>query len=72
MKGFTLIELVIVWAMAGVLTAVALPYWRGHLIDVQQAKIAAASTYHKTASCLWYDDQAGIRHFLCKGANHGR
>jgi prepilin-type N-terminal cleavage/methylation domain-containing protein len=70
-RGFTLIELALVWAMAAVLTTVALPYWKAHLADVREAKELAASTYHKTPLCLWYDDMAGTRHFTCRKVTHG-
>jgi Tfp pilus assembly protein FimT len=72
LRGFTMIEMVIVWGMAMVLTAVALPYWKNYLADVAAAKDREASTYHKTTSCLWYSDMAGVVHYVCKGVKNGQ
>jgi type IV pilus assembly protein PilA len=42
-KGFTLIELMIVVAIIGVLSAVALPAYQGHMAKAQAARVMAES-----------------------------
>jgi Tfp pilus assembly protein PilE len=71
-KGFTLIELVIVIAVVMCFTSILLPHWKT-LLDTKAAEQRARTdTYHATAHCLWWEDKDGTHHAKCKqGENHG-
>lgn len=57
--GFTLIEVVVVLAVAGILTTVAWPSWQGHLQRARRADALAALTRLQTAQESYRNQHGG-------------
>jgi prepilin-type N-terminal cleavage/methylation domain-containing protein len=56
-SGFTLIELLMTIAIVGILTAVALPFYRGHTIMARLVEVENAMSTVASGSVAYYFDQ---------------
>ena len=65
MKGFTLIELMIVVAIIGILASVALPAYNQYTAKSKFAEVVAATTAVKTAIDVCYQIEGSIASCEC-------
>jgi type IV pilus assembly protein PilA len=55
-SGFTLIELLVVIAIIGILAAVAIPYFQGHIIRARLTEVENTMSTLKSAVSVYYQD----------------
>ncbi len=56
-SGFTLIELLVVIAIVGILAAVALPFYQGHVITAKLSEVENAMSTVASGSTAYYYDK---------------
>ena len=59
-SGFTLIELLIVILIIGILAAIAIPFFRGHIIRARLTEVQNTMAILKNAVTNYYQDTEGL------------